>query len=529
MIEWYGSGRRWWLPAAVGLFYSVCQPPFNHETHFLLSFFPFLSFVLLVPFFAFAVAGSPRRAALQTYTFGVVASLSQFYWLANVMVDGLWVLIIAGMFFLALFLGLFFVLHGLVFRWLFEKRPGFLVVVFPAYWVVFEYLRTLGEMSFPWALTGYALTPILSVAQLASITGVYGLSFLVVAGNVVVWRALCRIRHGASICRDGKPVLFGVLVVCLLSAWGSRRIARHRMTPSVRIALVQNNIDQTHWGPGSLDTAMDVTEALIHRVVPGESDLVVLPESGVFCYLERKWRRLRRVMAWSDSVRSAMLIGTLHFEREARTRGRTYSVYNAVLFLDSAGAQFQRYYKMRLVPFSEALPFEGIFPVLSRVNLGEADFERGTQESIFAFGDGVRAAPFVCYEIIYPSFVRRRVRAGANLLVNMTNDGWFGRSTGPYQQAAMARMRSIENGVSLARCANSGISQFVDPVGRVLGRSGLYERTVLSAELPIQVVGTVYGVLGDWVVLACALVLAAVVTRELANRWTRATRASVSG
>ena len=120
------------------------------------------------------------------------------------------------------------------------------------------------------------------------------------------------------------------------------------------------------------------------------------------------------------------------------------------------------------MPFSEALPFQGIFPILSRVNLGQADFKSGATPVIYSIGSDIRAVPLICYEIIYPGFVRGRLTSAANLLVNVTNDGWFGKSSGPFQHAVMARQRCIENGVSLARCANSGISMLVDRCGRAV-------------------------------------------------------------
>jgi apolipoprotein N-acyltransferase len=134
------------------------------------------------------------------------------------------------------------------------------------------------------------------------------------------------------------------------------------------------------------------------------------------------------------------------------------------------------------------------------VNLGQSDFKRGNREVVFGISKRWFAGMFLCYEIIFPDFVRRRVASGATMLVNLTNDGWWGRSNGPYQHATMSRMRSIENGVSLARCANTGISMLVDPLGRVLCKTGLYERTVLTHALPCYKINTIYTRFGDWVV-----------------------------
>jgi apolipoprotein N-acyltransferase len=161
------------------------------------------------------------------------------------------------------------------------------------------------------------------------------------------------------------------------------------------------------------------------------------------------------------------------------------------------------------VPFSEELPFEGMFPILSRVNLGEADFRRGTEKTVWQAGSGILAVPLTCYEVIYPGFVRDRLDANANLLINGTNDGWFGRSPGPYHHAAMSRLRCIEGGVSMVRSANTGISMLVDQYGRVLGRTPLWVRTVLTGDVPLKRVPTLYGRMGDWVVWLSLLLVVA--------------------
>jgi apolipoprotein N-acyltransferase len=203
-----------------------------------------------------------------------------------------------------------------------------------------------------------------------------------------------------------------------------------------------------------------------------------------------------------------MVLGALHWDRAPKGSPNPYFVYNSAYFLDTATEKFQSYYKIKLVPFSEVLPFQGIIPILSRVNLGQADFKSGKDPVVFPLGKTLSAAPFICYEIIYPSFVRDRVKSGANLFVNITNDGWFGKSSGAFQHATMARSRCIENGIALARSANSGISMFVDQYGRVLGKTRLYDRTFLTKKISTAWLPTLYSRVGDWPVLFSALCIA---------------------
>jgi apolipoprotein N-acyltransferase len=209
------------------------------------------------------------------------------------------------------------------------------------------------------------------------------------------------------------------------------------------------------------------------------------------------------------------LVGALDFMPDKKP-WREYRFYNSTfLFHPEAGRRAEQYSKLRLVPFSEKLPFENIFPLLNYVNLGEGDFSPGDGYRIW--GDAMRYAPSICYEIIYPDFVRKAREAGAQFLVNVTNDGWFGRSNGPHQHANIARFRAMETGLPIARCSNTGISVFYDAWGRDLGHTALLDSTVLRRKLPVPERETLYArygglwdgfywlALGVWIAATIAL------------------------
>jgi apolipoprotein N-acyltransferase len=500
-----------WMPIAAGLAFCIGVPPFNSFLHPAFTFFPLLSFVAVLPLFLFAMHASVKRSVIYCYLFGLAASAGQFYWIAFVVPEGLWPLVLFSVFLLTLIEGLFYLAVGLGFRFSRKKFPRAYPLIFPSIWVLCEYLRSLGEMSFPWNLIGYSLAPVLPLSQAASITGVYGLSFLVVLGNVLAWKFLgTYYRTGKK--AIGLPVF--IVVCAAMSVWGFARMHRPLQTEngnSVKISVLQGSIDQNHWGNNSLDTSFAIFDTLLAKAIVDKPDIIIMPESALLCYLLRQRSIRDRVVAWSRKFRIPMILGALHWDAVAAPRQRSttpYFVYNAAFFLDTASEKFQQYFKINLVPFSEVLPFQGIFPILSRVNLGQADFKAGNNPVVYSIGASVKAAPFICYEIIYPSFVRDRVKRGANLLVNITNDGWFGRSSGAFQHATMARLRCIENGVSLARSANSGISMFVDQYGRVLGRTRLYDRTSLAKTISVARIPTMYSRIGDWPVLFSCLVLA---------------------
>ncbi|MDD5674204.1 MAG: apolipoprotein N-acyltransferase [Chitinivibrionales bacterium] len=510
ILEWFTAQNRWWLALAAGLLYPLCLPPFSGQTHRAFAFFPLLSLVAFVPLFIFALAPSLKRAFFYCYLFGAACCIGQYYWIIFDTAEGLWYLIIIGLVLISLFIALFYVGAALCFRIFYRRSPWLAIAATPAAWVAIEYARGMGEFSFPWTLSGYSLGQILPLAQLSSLTGVYGLSFLTILANVLIVNIILDWGKGRALKKNILPLLVLLCGFIAVYFWGAQRCRRPLTGESASIALIQNNIDQNHWGNNSLDTALAITEAMVYSAAIKKPDLIVLPESGIFCYLARTAGVKRQVVNWFDSTHIPLVLGTLHWNVAPKSSSYPYLVYNSAFLLDSGSLRavardgptypFDHYFKIKLVPFSEAIPFQGIFPILSRVNLGQADFKSGKDTTIFAIGAKIRAVPLICYEIIYPDFVRNCVnrRPDINLLVNITNDGWFGRSSGPYQHAIMSRLRCIENGIALARCANSGVSMLTDAYGRTTLRSGLYIRDVVAGQVRLARVKTFYSAHGDW-------------------------------
>ncbi len=507
-IDYYTGKNRWYLPIAAGMLSTATMPPFNGQLHPVLTLFPLLGFIAFVPLFACSLAGSWKRALLHTYCFGVGASVCQLYWIAFVVPEGLYHMIILGVLLLTMYEASFFAVNGLAFRFFFRRFPQLYVVAAAAWWVCIEYLKSVGEMSFPWNFVGYALTPLLPLAQVSSITGTYGLSFIVILGNCCAFE-MARGWAAGQTPRKKIPLLgWFILSFAVISLWGVFRLnGKAKSDSTAQVSLIQPVIDQNHWGNNSLDASFSLIESLIKQASgtsggsggsASKPDAIIAPESALLCYLLRQPSLKKRVIEWSRSTKIPLVIGSLHWESSPASSKNDYLVYNTAYCLDSASGAFQPYYKMKLVPFSEILPFQGLFPILSRVNLGEADFTPGTKPVVFDIGPKIKGAPFICFDIIYPGFVRSRINSTTNLLVQITNDGWFGKSSGPYQHALYAQQRCIENGISLARSANTGISMIVDQYGRVLKKTRLGERIVLSGTVPLSRVPTLYTKLGDW-------------------------------
>jgi apolipoprotein N-acyltransferase len=407
-------------------------------------------------------------------------------------------------FLISTYLGLIFLSAGLLFRIVYKTTGRFYMVLFPAIWVSIDFFRSVGEIAFPWSFLGYSFAPILPFAQVASITGVWGLTFIAVGMNVLIFDLLVCYYSNENQVQKWIHLTIGFLCLIAIGLWGNARIKKPLAGDSKKIAVLQTNIDQLHWGNNSLDTAFTITEKMVKDAAAQNVDLIVGPESALLCFVDRKVEHRTRVQGWVDSINKPLMLGGLHWDRAPEGSMYEYYIYNSAFFIEPS-RPILHYNKQMLVPFSERMPFENSIPILSRVNLGEADFMSGNEPVVF-HTDSIRAAPFICYEVIFPSFVQERLKKNANVIVMITNDGWFGKTSGPYQHAAMARMRAIENRIAIVRCANSGFSMFIDGYGRVSGVTKLYTRTTAYGNVLLRNADSFYAKYGDWFLILCMLI-----------------------
>ena len=501
--------------AASSLLWGLCYPPFP---------LGWLGFVVLVPAFLATQYLRPRQAFVSWFMGGLLYNTVMYWWIYNVVKVGPPFIVGGGLILLILFLSLFNAVTGLGFR--LALRHPLLLWTLPLAWAGLETARAAGEMSFPWNNFGYVLGNTLGLIQSASWFGVYGLSALLVAVNLFLFQAF---RSGGKQ-RQVWLFAWAAVPVAMWAQGGVALNSRSTGDPAITISLVQPSIPQTKkWSEKYFGDVMAKT----FRTVDGPagdlapvagSDLVVLAETAVPDFLRTRPEVIDSVFNRAFRIRAPVLIGALDFIAD-RKPWSEYVFYNsAFLFHPEKERRVEQYSKIRLVPFSEKLPFQGVFPILNYVHLGEGDFSPGNGYRVW--GEGLRYSPSICYEVIYPSFVREAKKAGAQFLVNITNDGWFGRSNGPYQHANIARFRAVESGLPIARCANSGVSVFYDAWGRDLGHTRLMDSTVLRRRLPVPDRDTFYArygggvdafflmVLGFWIV---GLLLAEFIRRASAN------------
>ena len=412
---------------------------------------------------------------------------------------------------LVAYLALFPAAFALIFaraRRAFGHRAYYLA---PFIWTTTELGRQYLWDGFPWALLGYSQLEWLPIAQMASVTGVYGLSWLLaLAATAAAAVALERGR------RTWTFALSVVLLAAGIAAWGTWRLRDNSWVSAgdpVRVAVVQGNIlqdDKNAAYTGNLEVAELINRRyfdLSRQAIAAGATFVMWPESSTPFFFERDVVRGAAIRRLAFESKATLLIGSDQVEpmkASTATEKPQYFYYNAAFLVQPDGQVGAVYRKMHLVPFGEYVPLKSLLFFVGPIVEAVSAFTPGTDPVLLPV-QGHKASTAICYEVIFPSLMRRFVQDGSELLTTITNDAWYGTSSAAYQHWEQAAMRSIEQGRYLARAANTGISGFVDPYGRVMQKSALFEPAVLVADLRFIRERTIYSRIGDaiaWLSLA---------------------------
>ena len=374
----------------------------------------------------------------------------------------------------------------------------------PACWVATEWMRGWIGGGFPWALLGTSQATVTPVIQLASVTGVFGVSALVAlvsaAAAVTALTTQTRQRWAAA------GVMALVAVVTAMGAWRVTGASLVTRGPVLKVGLVQGNVEQDQkWNPLYRQEILDRYLRLSRQVITVGSRLVVWPEASTPFFFEAESVHAEPIRELARTTRTSMVIGTDQFEADAAGN----RIYNSAVMVGEDGSSRGTYRKMQLVPFGEYVPLKKLLFFVGTLVEKVSDFSPGT-EAVVLESAGVRTGVAICYEVVYPWIPRAFTARGAQLLTTITNDAWFGRSSAPYQHFEQASVRAVEQGRYLVRAANTGISGVVDPYGRVLQASALFEEAALTADVRLISDRTIYSYLGDVVAWLCAAAAAGV-------------------
>jgi apolipoprotein N-acyltransferase len=496
------SSRRipdWLLVLSAGILTAAAFPPLP---------LGFLAYFSLVPLIVVFLRDDFQLGFEKGYIFGLVLNLGIMYWLAvNSGTDWYWATLsmIAAVLFLALNYGLIGLIFGFIGR-RFGRNIGLWTL--PIVWVAIEYIRSFGKLGFTWNNLCYTQTQATQLIQFVSLTGANGVSFLIVLINVMVIQAWL---HRKKMPATSGRLIIGIMLIFLTLEIAGALVLQSAKSPAdkrnVHVALIQPNVDPNDkWDLNSYRNIMQLLHDLTDSAAVEPRDLIVWPETATPTYLRRNQRySLTKILSHIRRLNVHLLTGVPDFEFRSAD---DYSVYNSTFLLRPDSPKIEHYRKMKLVPFGEYIPLAGIFPGLNNLNLGQGLFEPGKQPTVFSIPLRVETtakedtilnfSSVICYESSFPYIVREGIRGGAELLVIVSNDAWYGNNSAPYLHMEISRLRAIENRVPVVRSANTGVSIICDAYGRVIARANFDQKDWLSAELAQGDRKTFFSRFGNW-------------------------------
>ena len=471
-----------------------------------------LAWFAFVPLFLAIQNKSKAKAFLLSYLTGIIFWLGIIYWLIHVT--------LAGMIVLVLYLALYFGMFGLVFSSIEQSLPAgrqgassIEYLFIPSLWVILEYIRSHLFTGFPWALLGYSQYLNLPVIQFADIAGVWGVSFLVMMINVAIYLATSHKPQATSYKSSTLRglVFSGVIFICVLSYGYYKLYLRptaYGLRPT-KISVIQGNIPQEFkWDPEAKDYILEKYLNITRNVNKDRPDLIIWPEAALPVVLEEEPIFIEQVKKLAKEIKISILLGVVNAQND--------HYYNSALLISSEGEILTKYYKLHLVPFGEYIPFRKTLRFLETI-VPIGDFTAGREYTLFRvqsteYRVQSKFSVLICFEDLFPELSREFRKRGADYLVNITNDAWFGKTSAPYQHHSMVVFRAVENRVPVARAANTGVTSVIGWDGRIGRQTGIFTRGFVVD--PIQTLSaggrtfyTRHGDLFAKVIMVLALVL----------------------
>jgi apolipoprotein N-acyltransferase len=521
LLAW--GWKRALIALVAGALSALAMAPFNA--------WPVLFATIPVAVWLIDGAGAGRfggvpAAALAGWWFGFGYFIAGLYWIGFAfLVDAdtfAWLLPFAVMGLpagLAVFTAFGFALARLIWT-----ADPWRILGFASALTISEWLRGHVLTGFPWNAFGYALTEPLALAQTASLVGLWGLTFIALA---VFASPAALIDDRAATRRPWLPVALSLVVLAAMGGYGALRLAATptRFVDQVKLRLMQPNLQQdVKFNYAAKQMVMDRYLSLSDRATgphtSGVRDATILiwPESAFPFFLSREADAMARI---ADLLPQGTILITGAVRPPDQPAGMPITrAYNSIYAIDHDGTILSVYDKLHLVPFGEYLPLQAMMERLGFVQLTKVrgGFIPGDRRRTMAIPNAPRMLPLICYEAIFPGdVVPRDDRPG--WIVNVTNDGWFGISTGPYQHLQQARLRAVEEGLPVVRAANTGISAVIDPVGRIVARLSLGVEGVLDSALPVALPPTLYSRIQDtaaWIAVALSVIV--VVRRRMKQK-----------
>ncbi len=473
--------------------------------------FSILAWVSLIPLLTALENTTPRTAFRRGFICGCCAYAAILPWLTIVMTRYghlPWALSTVLYLLLVAWLALFYGAAAMTAR-IGEQLGMKSAVSLPLAWVGFDFLRSWLLTGFPWAMLGHSQYRTLPLIQIADLFGVYAITALIVLANVVLYRAV-RAVAGAGVPYPAKSALVLLALLAVTVLYGFSRLNQDEPggRTTLRVALIQGNIPQdVKWSPEFRTRTIDTYERLTREASGGGTDLIIWPESAVPFFFQDEPDQADRIRLLARQCNAWMLIGSPAHEIENDRR----IFRNSAFMIDPTGETVGRADKLHLVPFGEYVPLGRFFPFISKLVTGIGDFSPGNSAVVLPAA-GSSLGTLVCYEAIFPELARAYVKNGARIMVNITNDAWFGRSSAPYQHLSIAAFRAVETRTPLIRAANTGITAIIDQNGHIRSMTGLFVEGFRTGEITPGRGQSLYltiGDLGAWICLLASTGIAA--------------------
>lgn len=379
----------------------------------------------------------------------------------------------------------------------------------PVFWVALEWIRGTIAGGFPWIPLGSSQADVLPIAQLASVTGVYGLSFLVALVSTAA--------AVVALSRQRQHLVGAAAVVVLLvavGAAGAMRLRDNRLTSAgrpFRVGLVQGNVEQVQkYDARYKEAILSRYLRLSRETMLAGAEVVVWPEASTPFFLDNDSVLASPIRTLASQAKVPFVIGTDAYDGT--------NIFNSASVIGTDGKTSATYHKIHLVPFGEFVPFKKLLFFVGPLVEAVSDFTAGTEPLVLDLGRNIRGSVAICYESAYPTLARAFANGGAEFLMVITNDAWFGNSSAAYQHFQTGSLRAIETGRYMTRAANTGITAVVDPYGRVVQRAEMFQPLSLTADIRLLQSRTIYTRVGDVIAWMCLLLtaLVAVVLRRRA-------------
>ncbi|KUO61023.1 acyltransferase [bacterium BRH_c32] len=483
-----------------GILIGISYPPIP---------FPYFIFIAFVPYF-YVLNNTDqliKRVHFSYITF-FVFNLITIYWVGSWTKEADPFLMISGGLLLFVNPALYLIpvfLHHYALRTIGKKGALFL---FPFFWVFFEYLYTLTDLRFPWLTLSNSVTGFNYFIQIAEIIGAYGISLLILFINLLIYLFISDYKKNGKINYLIGNAIFSILVVIIIYGVIKNNVDYDR-GEKVRVGLIQPNLNPWEkWSGGNLEEQIDLYLELSQKAVDKGAKLIVLPESALPVYLlsGNYDSEVNRIRNFVNKNNVFLLTGMpdINFYNEGeeapdnakvtKVSGAKYTSFNSILGFSPDSFVIQKYGKIKLVPFGEKVPFVEEIPILGDLikwQVGISSWNTGSEIKVFEFEKN-KIGGVICIESIYPDFVAEFVQKGAGLISVVTNDSWYGYSSGPFQHKEISRLRAIENRKYVIRAANGGVSCIIDPHGNIISETELFTRDVLVGDITYNYEKTFY-------------------------------------